>query len=421
MTPPRWALSVPFRLAVCVVALAAHLLAFRTIAADRMGTPWNRAPGSPPAFEYPDQPAPSNWNRLVVSRWDAQHYIDILERGYSRCAPQDLRSVDLRPYLFRCGFNFYPGYAFAGRAVAWALHVPADYALLGVALAASFAFLFLWTGPELTSTLGVGTTYLSLFLFNAFTTGFTLATVQTEPLALLSALGAFVCLRRRHWLLGAAVAGMAGAIRVTGGAVGAAYGVALLVHAIRDRGEPASTRWGRVALAAPLCAWGQAAIFAWFWHEWRDPLLYVHAHGQAYGHHVDLLRTFLPDPATAARSLLGLHEGIFVFLAFLWMALGLRKALAHFPPVERAYWYAGTIFVLGIGLVGSAGLAYGGMNRYLLLALPLFFSMAVVLRGRWAPLAVWSAFSLWHYWNVDLCVFVAQQETPRYCHIRETP
>src|SRR5262249_55491185 len=117
MGQPRWATSIPFRLAVCTLALAVHLLAFLTIGDGRMHLPWNREPVSSPAFDYADQPAPSHWNRILVSRWDSQHYIDILERGYTQCPPEDLRGASLNPYLLRCGFNFYPGYAVVGHFV----------------------------------------------------------------------------------------------------------------------------------------------------------------------------------------------------------------------------------------------------------------------------------------------------------------
>jgi hypothetical protein len=414
--------SVPFRVFVALASLALHVLAFKIFAAERLNLPFNSAPSTAPAFQHPDQPAPTHWNRLIVSRWDAQHYIDILERGYSRCPPEDLRGASLNPYLLRCGFNFYPGYGVAGRLVAKSLGLAADYALLALSLLASFWFLFLWTGPSLTQTLGLGNTYLALLFFNLFTTGFTLVTVQTEPLTLLSALGAFVCMRRRWWLLGAAVAGMGGALRVTGVAIGAAYGLALLCQALFRRDETPLVRFRRVVLAAPLCAWGQLAIFGYFAAKYQDPLLYVHAHSQSYSHDVKLLQTLLPEPAVAMRALtMGMHEGLFVVLTFLFLGLGMRRSLARFAFVEKVYWYGLAGFVLAVGLLGSAGNAYAGMNRYVLLVLPLFFAMAVVFRRRPVAIAVWSIFSFWHFWNVDLCVFVAQWQSQAYCNMGYMP
>jgi hypothetical protein len=410
----RWATGVAFRAFASLLILALHTLAFEKLAADRMKLPFNSAPGEPPSAVNDD----ADWSRLVVSRWDSQHYISLVETGFSRCPPSDLRGADLHP----CMFHFYPGYPLVGRAVKWLFHLPTDYALWAVSLAASFVFLFLWTGPALSGALGVWPTYLSLFLFNVFTTGFSVVTLQTEPLALLSLLGAFVCLHRKHWLSGAVVAGMGGAIRVTGGAIGAGYGLALVVHALIDRTERRLVRWGRVVLAAPLCGWGQLAIFGYFWKNYKDPFLYTREHSQVYGHSIEILDALWPKPAVVMRALtMGMHEGLFVFLGLFFLALGARAAMSGFTTVERVYWYATSSLVLAVGLIGTAGLAFAGMNRYLLVVLPLFFSMATVLRRRYVALAVWSVFSMWHYWNVDLCIFIAQWSAPQYCNITYRP
>jgi hypothetical protein len=45
------------------------------------------------------------------------------------------------------------------------------------------------------------------------------------------------------------------------------------------------------------------------------------------------------------------------------------------------------------------------MNRYLLLGLPLFFVIAVLSTRRPLLLALWLTFSVWHYWNSDLCEY----------------
>ena len=99
-----------------------------------------------------------------------------------------------------CNLAFYPTYGLVGRYVGKVTRLPIDVAMLAVSLVASFLFLFLWTGRELTSRLGVGTTYLALICFNAYTTGYCLTTVQTEPLTLALALGAYVAFARRRRL-----------------------------------------------------------------------------------------------------------------------------------------------------------------------------------------------------------------------------
>jgi hypothetical protein len=415
------------RLAAAVAFLVAHVLAMRGIAAQRMHLPFNNAPGTAPHFVVPDEAlvgpgVPAAWSRLLPSRWDSQHYVSMALRGYSLCPRQDLRGATLPPLLVKCGFNFYPGYPAIGAVVARVTGIAADWALLAVSLSASLALLYLWTCDAMVERLGLRETWLALLLFNAFTTGFALVTVQTEPLTLLVALAAWWLLRRRWLLAGAAVAGLGGALRVTGGAIGLAYGVALLVDAATRRDEPLFRRVGRLALAAPLCGWGQVAIFGYFYVKYNDPLLYVHAHGQAYGHSVRVLDAIWPSPAVVMRSItMGLHEGIFIVTSFVWLGLGFAPALRRFPPVERAYWLVSVVVSIGIAMLGSAGLAFAGMNRYWLMALPLFFAMAVALRRRPFALVAWLAFSVWHYWNVDLCAYLAQHDAPSYCHMSYVP
>lgn len=412
------------RALVALALLAAHL-GLLVVMGGRFGLPFNRAPASPPAFRAETDGyrggAPAGWNRLLVSRWDSQYYIGTALRGYSQCPAQDLRGKPLGPLIDRCSFHFYPGYAVLGMPLV-AAGLPADYALLAVSLLASFLFLYLWTGPVLTERLGLGPTWLSLLLFNTYTTGFALVTVQTEPVTLLSALGTFVLFSRRKLVLAALVAGAAGSFRVTGSAVGLAFVVGLVGLALRGEGEPLRRRWLRVAWLAPLAGWGQLAVFAYFAVRYSDPLLYVHAHAAEFSHSVSLVKALFPSPRVVSRALsLGPREGLFMVMAALFCGLGLRRTLSAFGPGERWYWVGLLSLSVGVSFLGSAGLAYAGMNRYLLLALPVFFAMAGVLWRKPAALAVWLAFSVWSYWQSDMCTYVGDRGSERHCGIFWVP
>jgi hypothetical protein len=392
----------------------------------RLGQPFNSAPEATPAFAQADmrmftRSDPPRWNRLLASRWDSQHYIGTLLRGYSLCPPEDLRNADLRSKLTHCGFNFYPGYSAAGWAVSQVTGMPADYALFALSLGSSFAFAFLFTSPAIVTALGLLRTYLALFFFATFVTSFALVTNQTEPCVLFSIVGAFIALRRKYYLLGAVLAGTAGAMRVTGGAVGAAYFIALLVETWNNA-DSRSKRWLRLLVAAPISQWGQLAVMGYFFVRYSDPLLYVHAHSQAYAHDVSLLDALLPSAKVVLRSLTsGHHEGIFIAANLLWLALGLRRALRGFSWSGRAYWLVLSGLCIGISMLGSAGLSFAGMNRYWLMVLPLFFSLATVMARHPIAAALWTVFTLWHYWNVDLCVYLAQWESASLCPIGYVP
>src|SRR5690349_20302653 len=83
----RW-----FRLVVASVLVIFHLVAFSCAGKDRLGVPFNSAPGHAPYYSDPDTSSlggyprqPHYWSRMVVSRWDAQHYIGFAVRGLTSC------------------------------------------------------------------------------------------------------------------------------------------------------------------------------------------------------------------------------------------------------------------------------------------------------------------------------------------------
>lgn len=399
-----WATTVPFRVVVALVLLGLQLLV-AIHSGDRFDVKrFNSKPGDPPHFRNPAADwAPANWDRLVVSRWDSGNYIELGLRGYQHCPP---RSETLPVRVPGCNLAFYPTYGLVGRYVAKLTTLPIDYALLAVSLVASFLFLYLWTGKELTSRLGVAETYFALVCFNAYTTGYCLVTVQTEPLTLVLAMGAYVALVRRRRLTGALLAGASSGIRITGVAIGLAFAVGLLVELLEERPRKAWP-WIRAALLGALCVWGQVALMAYHAHRFGDPLTYIHAHGQLFHHeHPGLAALFPPDADKIAASIdWPLHEGLWLAAALLWFALGHREALRRFPIAEQAFWYVAYFATVGIATVGMLPLALAGMSRYLLLALPMFLAMAAAMRRRPVLALVWIGLSAWHYWNIDICTY----------------
>ena len=98
---------------------------------------------------------PSHWDRLIVSRWDAQHYEALGLRGYTTCRDKSqLGSGEFPDDDQSCELNFYQTYGFIGAVVMRLTHWPIDYSLYYVSLAASFVFILLWTGREMRDGLG---------------------------------------------------------------------------------------------------------------------------------------------------------------------------------------------------------------------------------------------------------------------------
>lgn len=418
--------SAWFRGAVAVMFVALHLFALVAMGRERLGVPFDAAPSEAPAFEGGAAEAmttltPARWSRLVVARWDAQHYIGAGLRGFANCPKKDLRTADLAAIAPFCDFSFYPAYGFVGRALTFGGRFAIDYAMLAVSLVSSVTLLFLWTGPAITRALGVGTTYLSLALFNVFPTGFTLAVILTEPLTLALTMGSFVTLTRRWYFTSAVLAGAASVVRVSGVAAGAAVGFALLVSLVVDRPQT-PWAWGSRLAAMPLVGWGLAVMTAFYARRYSDPLLYFHSHEQAYRYlETPLIADRLKPEAIFKTLSQPSHEGVWLVVCVVVLAAGMGRAMRGFQPIERAFWSGLVTFALFVGAGGSWRLGFLGMNRYWLMVVPLFFALAVLLRRKPVAAAIWVAVCAWNYWNVEACDFVAQRDSAHICKFVSTP
>lgn len=411
----RVALSLPFRVAVAIAFLFFHITMMTKVGRERFEYKFNAAPGQPPVFQHPESDArPERWDRLVVSRWAAQHYEAIALRGYSTCKDRSqLQSGEYPDDDKTCELDFYPTYGWLGAVVMKVTHLPVDYALYAISLMASFLFLVMWTSRPMVDSLGLGLTYLSLLLLNLFDTGYTLVTVQTEPCVMALTLGAFLCLRKRWLLAGALAAGAATSIRISGVATGFAFCAAILVMTLREHPRPRWVWAWRAALMA-VSGWGIIALLAYFWHRFGDPLIYAHAHERAFRHHASLVKVFIPDGRLLIQSIWAEpHEGVILAAALLWFALGHRKGLVGFPVEGKAFFYVLFFGIVGVCMYGSVEYAYGGNSRYMLTVLPLFFAMAGIMRRRPVVLVLWLFMSVMHYYHGNMCFYVGQNHPDR--------
>jgi hypothetical protein len=411
----RVARALPFRVAVACAFLAFHLSTVAHLARERFGYPFNASPRSAPAFTNPAaESTPRSWDRLVVSRWDSQHYIALGLRGLDACKNRSQLAPGQSPYdSLACEVNFFPTYGWMGRWLVAVLHVPVDYAMLGLSLVASFLLMVMWTGEAVVEGLGVGGAYLSLLLMNVFPWGFSLVTILTEPCMLALTFGAFVCLRKRWLLLGALLAGAASAIRVTSVGAGFAYAAGLLVLTLRENPRP-RTVWARRAALMALSGWGIIALMTYYGVRFGDPLAYAHAHGASYHHKPGLARVFFPDGRLLLQSIWSdNNDGVVLGAGLLWFALGHRQGLARFTPEGQAFFYVLFFSIVGVAMIGSADLAYNGCSRYIWAAIPLFFAIAGVTRKKPVVLALWLLMSCVHYYNGGMCWYLGQNDPQR--------
>ncbi len=410
----RLAVSLPFRMVLAVAILAFHVQMMTRLGEERFGYHFIEPSQGAPLFHDPAHDGvPANWPRMVVSRWDAQHYIELGLRGYKYCRQKgQFRSGEYPDDDETCQLGFFPTYGLLGRAVVAVTHMPLDYALFGLSLVASFAFFLLWTSKEMVAGLGVANTYLSLLLLNLFTTGFTFVTVQTEPIVMALTLATFITLRKRWFLASALLAGAASAVRVTGVTAGFAFCIALLVITLRESPRP-SRVWAWRAFLMALSGSGLMVLMGYYAWRFGDPFMYSHAHGRAF-HHVATLAGAIPQGRLLIQSIWAEpHDGVILAAALLWFGLGHRKGLAGFSLDGQAFWYALFFTIVGICVLGTAANAYGGCSRYMLTVYPLFFAMAGQMRRRPVLLAVWLVMTSAHYYNGSMCMYVGQLHPQR--------
>jgi len=412
----RIARSVPFRLLAAALILGYHLLSVVGEARARYELPFDSAPGAPPHLVRNEIP---NLHRLIVTRWDAGHYIGLSLRGYSLCADRPVL-VNVEALSQTCDLSFYPGYPLLGAIVSAVTKAPIDYALWGLSMVASFFFLFMWTDSSIVGALGLGTTYLSLLAFNAFPTSCYLVFIMAEPCTLVFTMGALVAFGRKQYFLGALAAGAASGMRIGGSAASLAFAAAILTlaHQERARGLLLLRRLACVVLAG----WGQLAFMAYQGLRFHDPLLYVHAHGAAYKVSGGLGSVLFPRAEWIMHAIDGTnHDLVWGFGLGIWFLLGHRDALRRFPTPWQVFCYGLVIITFGLNYAGSIEIYMRGFGRYALVAIPLFFAIAAFLRRRPLVFTVWLVACLWHYREVDVCYYLGDVGTAalRKCNMTQ--
>ncbi len=391
-----------------LVALAFVLLHLATFVSygKRLGYAFDAAPGHPPSFVDPEPGKPpelhGHWTRLVVSRFDAEHYENFAARGFTGCpaenaTPQTIDRFNDTP----CGIEWLPGYGLVGYPLTHLLPIGPDYALLIVSLLACFALMYLWTAPPLVRRFGALATIGGLIALNAFPNAFYLVAIYAEGLTLALLVAAFLALCLDRWVLSAFLIGAATACRPTAVGFSLAFGIGALLRLYRERKARGPGYW-RPLFAAPLAAWGLVATMTFYAIRFHDFLLYNHAR-IAYGDRPDVSRIW--NLTLYVRGLASREYDMVVLGALVVLVLlGAWPALRRCRPEERSFLVIGTVFGVLTALMNAS--ERWGLNRYFLLALLAFYAAGQVARRMPAVFVAWILFCLPLYYNVALCTYL---------------
>jgi hypothetical protein len=402
-----------FRVAVAGLVTCLHLLIFQVAGRDRLDLPFNSEPARP-YYSDPDASAvrgyprqPHHWSRLIVSRWDAQHYIGFAIRGLTACPEDGANATDLQ-YL-ECGLGWLPAYGVVGGAVSEVTGAPEDITLMMMSVIAAIILNLLWTSEVIVSRIGRLEAYATLLAFNVFPTAFFQVTPYSESATLALVIAGFVLMSRERWLLAGLLVGAATALRAPAVAFAAGLSVAAIVAAYRAR-KAAAPRWWRPLLAIPLSGWGQAVQLVVLQIAVGDAGAYFRAR-TAFGDERHFDRLF--DPDYYLQGFTTQHMDSVILLGSIAMiVLTCREVFRRFKLEQALYLAVASAATILLSVVSVQH--YWGLNRYLLLCPILFFGLGTLSRKHVIIYALWLALCAAFYWHVELCSYISHGD-PRIC------
>ncbi len=192
--------------------------------------------------------APDWWSDVPMVRWDAGHYLAIMEVGY----PPQINDTTA----------FFPLYPLLARPLAYLF--PPDVALVVLShLAATGAMVlfYLWCRRAAGEAVG----FRAVLLLSTFPTAMFLSTGYSEGLFLLWVALALWFIQGRLWWPAALTCALATATRPTGLALAAVF---CLSACAADRGRPLPRRLIRLAGLGVLSVSGLIAFRVYLWHHY---------------------------------------------------------------------------------------------------------------------------------------------------------
>ena len=401
-----------FRIVVAVLFACFHLVMFSCAGRERLGIPFNNAPSSAPYYSDPDAPAtlgyprqPHFWSRLVVSRWDAQHYIGFALRGMTACPEsRPANEIEAQYRYLECGLGWFPAYGEIAALVAAPFGWPADVVLVVMSVLATIAINLLWTSDTIARRIGRFESYATMVAFNVFPSAFHLVTPYTESATIALALGGLVCIARDRWVTAGVLVGAATGLRAGALSFVPALGVVGLLAAWKRyrAGDPS---WWRPFVAAALSPWGfvvQLVVFQIAVGDWRAYFTARELFGDTreWGR---LINTEWYVTGLGAQHM----DGLMLYVSFALVALGARELARRLAHDELVFVVVASVGGFVLACVGHTQ-QYWGLNRYML-TWPLVFLCAGIVARRY-PLffALYLVLCVALYWHVELCSYVTQ-------------
>ncbi len=404
------------RVVLAVLFSVLHLGLFVRAGHVRLDLPFNSAPGERPFYSDPDAPSvmgfprqPHHWSRLIVSRWDSEHYIGFAVRGLSAC-PKDGSKGQVTDFKYlQCGLGWLAAKRRIGGVISKITTIPEDFALVGLSLLCTILANLLWTNAAFIKRLGKREAVGTLIAFNAFPTAFYMTTPYTEAATVMLMLAGFIALAGNRWVLAGFLVGASTALRASAVAFSFGFGFAALVAAYQ-RKKAGDVKWWKPLLGIPLCGWSMALQMLILKIVVGDGLAFLRAR-DAFGDDHNFARVF--DPEFYLKAFTSQHmDGVMLVGSLAIVALSIKEVVKRLGAAESVYLIISS--VVGLVLAIAAVHEYWGLNRYLLLCPITFCCAGVLLRKHPAAFVLWIVICSQIYWHVEMCSYISHGN-PQVC------
>ncbi|MBV9604703.1 MAG: hypothetical protein JO027_06340 [Solirubrobacterales bacterium] len=328
-----------------------------------------------------------------LANWDGRWYRGVADLGY----PTHVVHV-------QSTLGFFPLYPLIVRAVAYLFYWPTSHSLAWATTLAGVLVSMLGglVATVLAQKLASGwwgelVGRRAAVLFCLFPGSVVFSMVYAEGVMIPLAIGTFIALKHRRWLLAGVLAGLATACEPEAVLLVLVCGIAA-ARELRERGWHSHA--ARRSLLAPLLSLtgiGTFAVFLWAWagtpfasliaqhdgwQEKSDPLAFIHLIGQLGG---EISFAHFDHPTINLNLVVGVLGG-FALLAMLVLMFLARRSMS----LESIVW------TLGISVVAlTASYPFSPNPRVLITAFPAVLVVARYVRGRtWPVLCLASGVSL---------------------------
>lgn len=287
----------------------------------------------------------------AFTHWDALHYVDIAQRGYTAGDPTSVAFFPLYPVLMRAAATLTANVTPQALEV-WGIVISNVCLLIAGGLLIALCRLDFGT---------TGASRAAWYLF-IFPTSFFLSAVYAESLFLALSLGAVLSARRGHWLRAGALGALAALTRPFGCIVALPLAVEALLQ-WRSGARPWRVVPGLLAIPAAF-----GGYLAYLWQQHGDPLVFLYVENEWQRSLTAPWQTFIEFFSTPITVNTGLHSAVDLGFALFTIAV----TVAAWKLLRPSY----ALYLTALVLIPLSSGSLGSISRFDVVYFPIILVLA---------------------------------------------